>query len=638
MTRFDPSLFVKRLVIQSNARTVYDEGFHPRLNIIRGENASGKSTILNFIFYGLGGDLAEWSDAARRCTRVMVEAELSGKPVTLAREVNESNRQPMEIFGGPYAHAIAAPRAEWTRYPYQRSDSRESFSQALFRLLALPEVRNEVSGNVTVHQLLRLLYADQLTPIDELFRSERFDSAVLRDAVGRLLCGAYEARLYENELLLREKDKELEGVSGELRSLFAVLGRQGEGLTQAWIEAEQARLVEEQRATQAEIEEVERGLFTAPDMDQATRAEHEEAYAEVQKLQEQLDRSKTERDATALEMADSERFIASLDEKLSALGDASAVASAIGNTRFRFCPSCHASLDDEHPEGSCHLCKSPFDPERAKARVAAQINETALQIRQSRLLQQERGKRLEKQDARLSDLEGRWRSAIARMRASSRLPSTELQSRLRRLQRQAGYLERQLEDLAQRAETVALVARLSARKEALASEIGRLRAAIDTAKASQQTRFERAKAAVAREVLGLLHDDLRREESFENAQHVDFDFAANRIKVDEQSYFSASSRAYLKTSFAAGFLFAATKDNEFRHPRFCMIDIVEDKGMEPDRTRNLQIQIAERCAAAPSNHQLIFATSMIAPDLDDEKFTVGRFSTRDSPTLQFSHD
>jgi hypothetical protein len=224
----------------------------------------------------------------------------------------------------------------------------------------------------------------------------------------------------------------------------------------------------------------------------------------------------------------------------------------------------------------------------------------------------------------------------ARLRGFSRLPSSEIQNRLRRLQRQAGYLDRQLEDLEQRANTVALVSRLSARKEELSAQIGRLRASIDTARASQQQRFEHAKTAVANEVRDLLHDDLRREESFESAQHVDFDFAANRLKVDDQSYFSASSRALPETSFAAGFLYAATKDRFFRHPRFCMIDIVEDKGMEPDRTRNLQIQLAQRCERAPSQHQLIFATSMIAPELEDERFTVGRFSTRDEHTLQFT--
>jgi hypothetical protein len=636
MTQFNPSLLVSRLVVEANAKTVYDEQFHTGLNIIRGENSSGKSTILNFIFYGLGGDLAEWSDAARRCTRVVIEAQLSGKAVTLARDVSDTAGQPMDIFGGPYDLAQRAPRAEWIRYPYRRSESRESFSQAVFRLLGLPEVRNDVSGNVTVHQILRLLYADQLTPIDELFRSERFDSALLRDVVGRLLCGAYDSRLYENELHLREREKELEGITGELRSLFAIVGRTGEGLTTEWVEAERAQIAEDQRRTQTEIEEAERQLFSATDTDQVTRTAHDTAYAEVQRLQENLTSIKARRDATAMEMADSDRFLLSLEEKLTALGDASAIAATIVDTRFRFCPACQAPITDDQPPEVCHLCKSPFDPERAKARVAAQINETALQIRQSRLLQGERTKRLERYEAELREQEIQWRAANSRLRELSRLPSTAVQDRLRRLQRQAGYLDRQLEDLEQRSKAVALVSRLSARKEELSAEIGRLRAAIETARAAQQGRFEKAKTLIASEVLDLLRHDLRREEAFENPREVTFDFAADRISVDGQSYFSASSRAILKSSFAAGFLLAGTKDRPFRHPRFCMIDTVEDKGMEPDRSRNLQIQFAERCNAAPTAHQLIIATAMIAPELDDESITVGGYSTRDEPTLRFS--
>lgn len=636
MTRFDPSLLVSRVVIEANARAVYDESFHAGLNIIRGENSSGKSTILNFIFYGLGGDLAEWSAAARRCTRVTIEAQLSGKPVTLARDISDTAGQPMDMFGGPYALAQRAPRAEWVRYPYRRSDSRESFSQAIFRLLTFPEIRNEVSGNVTVHQVLRLLYADQLTPIDELFRSERFDSALLRDAVGRLLCGAYDSRLYENELRLRELDKELDGISGELRSLFAVIGRTGEGLTLEWIDAERARLVEDQRRVQVETEDAERRLFSAADMDQATRAAQDDAYVVVQRLQEALSELKGRRDATAMEMADSHRFLSSLEGKLTALGDASAIAATIVDTRFRFCPACHAAIGDDHAADICHLCKSPFDPERAKARVAAQINETALQIKQSRLLQRERAKRLEKLETQLQEQEAQWRVASLRLREFSRLPSTEVQDRLRRLQRQAGYLDRQLEDLEQRAKAVALVTQLSARKEELSAEIGRLRASINSARAAQQGQFERAKSLIASVVLDFLRHDLRREEAFENPREVAFDFAANRIGVDGQSYFSASSRAILKSSFAAGFLLAATKDRLFRHPRFCMIDTVEDKGMEPDRSRNLQMLFAARCDAAPTSHQLIIATAMIAPELGDERYTVGSYSTRDEPTLRFS--
>src|SRR6202011_4977585 len=118
--RYDPTLIVTRLVVERNGHAVYDEPFHEGVNVIRGENSSGKSTILNFIFYGLGGDLADWSEVALLCTRVMLEVQLNGHVATFSRKISNEHGQEMEIFGGDYESARAAPRAEWVRYPYRR--------------------------------------------------------------------------------------------------------------------------------------------------------------------------------------------------------------------------------------------------------------------------------------------------------------------------------------------------------------------------------------------------------------------------------------------------------------------------------------------------------------------------------------
>jgi ABC-type molybdenum transport system ATPase subunit/photorepair protein PhrA len=45
----NPTLIVKRVVVERNGKPVYDEQFHAGVNVIRGENSSGKSTVLNFI-------------------------------------------------------------------------------------------------------------------------------------------------------------------------------------------------------------------------------------------------------------------------------------------------------------------------------------------------------------------------------------------------------------------------------------------------------------------------------------------------------------------------------------------------------------------------------------------------------------
>jgi hypothetical protein len=46
------------------------------------------------------------------------------------------------------------------------------------------------------------------------------------------------------------------------------------------------------------------------------------------------------------------------------------------------------------------------------------------------------------------------------------------------------------------------------------------------------------------------------------------------------------------------------------------------------------MQFARVTAESKVEHQIIFATVMIAPDLDDEHYTAGEFSTGDDPTIK----
>ncbi|KIZ47325.1 MULTISPECIES: ATP-binding protein [Rhodopseudomonas] len=639
MIRYEPTLLVTRLVVERNSFIAYDETFHQGVNVIRGENSSGKSTILNFIFYGLGGDLAAWSETALLCSRVVVEVRINGNPATLSRDISSQAGQPMEIFGGDYESAKFAPHADWLRYPYRRSANFESFSQALFRLLGIPEVAADVSGNLTIHQILRLLYADQLSPVEDLFRFEsRFDPPQLRDAIGRLLCGAYEAAIYDNEVKIRELTREFDAKSGELKSLFSVLGKTGHSLTLDWIAEQRRSLEQDAVAIQAKIDAAEEALFTQSAQDELTLRNQQAVYDDVQRLQIALGTVRQERDALNLSIADSSAFISALENKLTALNDSSSVASHLGDVKFETCPACYATIeaDERLDRHICHLCKSPFDTERLKARIVAMINDVALQLKQSRLLQQNRESRTGDLNRKLLMLEREWKAASDRLVTLQRLPSSEAREALRSLHRQTGYLDRQLEDLNQKAEIIGLIDQLSSRKDELNDTINRLKTDTDRLKASQEKRKSQAYTIIADEIRELLHNDLRRQDTFEAAQSIQFDFASNKISVDGHSYFSASSRVVLKSSFFLGFFSAATKDPLFRHPRFVMIDTIEDKGMEPERSHNFQNQILRISESAKVEHQIIYATAMISPDLDHEQFTVGKFSTRDDPTLNIA--
>lgn len=636
MTQFEPVLIVKRLVVIKGAKPVYDERLHPGVNVIRGENASGKSTILNFIYYGLGGDLTDWSAAALLCTRVYLEVELNGMVVTLARDISESSGSPMDMFSGSYDLSLKQPANVWNRYPYRRSLTTESFSQVIFRLLGMPDVSLEVSGNITMHQVLRLLYADQLSPVDEIFRFEQFEQKDTRDTIGRLLCGAYANDLYENSQSLKSLRKEFDKIDSQLRNLFVVLGKaEQEVVTADWLLAEREELLKQKREVEEEIDSLERKIASIS-TEPISMREQEECYDFVRQKQVEIAKVKQAIDSLILDIADSNAFVNGLKEKVNNLRDSAVVAKHLEEVRFHSCPACFSILDSEEESMSyaCHLCKTPYNSEQVAARIAGLVNESAVQIKQSEVLQGRRRERLLQLEADRDSLGKEWKLSAQKLSSMLKRPSTESQQSLRELQRKLGYIDRMIEDFDQKSKMAGVISSLSQRKVELQFKITSLEDENEKLKYAQQDRLNRAYLLISEEVKYLLHNDLRRQDSFENAKGLSFSFEKNRMTVDGQSYFSASSRAILKSSFFAGFTAAASDEEFFRHPRFCMIDTLENMGVEEVRSQNFQRLLVQRSAKLKAKHQIIYATAMIDPELDNISYTVGRYSTRDEPTIE----
>lgn len=96
------TLFVNRFIITRSGKAVYDALFHKGVNIIRGANSVGKSTIMDFLFSCLGGDIAEdrWNEEAQTCDGVFAEIEINGHVMTIHRSVEPGKKPPMSFFGG----------------------------------------------------------------------------------------------------------------------------------------------------------------------------------------------------------------------------------------------------------------------------------------------------------------------------------------------------------------------------------------------------------------------------------------------------------------------------------------------------------------------------------------------------------
>lgn len=638
MIRYDPSIVIKRLVVRRGMNTMYDEAFHKGINVIRGDNSSGKSTIMNFIFFGLGGNLdrSAWSEHALKCDFVWLEVELNGNPAVLRRQIDVSSQSGMEIFGGRYEQAVSAPVESWRRYSYARSKNQESFSQAIFRLLEMPDVAVEGTSSITMHQILRLLYADQLSPTESLFRFEGFDPENLREAVGNLLCGAFDTEVYELQQVKKTKEREFSDATAELRSIFRVLGGGDESMSLDWIEQRRRNLTKERNEISIRLREAEEEFYSSQAPEKITLQAQKDLYKQVQQLQEEIRQKQSMVDAVEFEISDSSTFIQTLSSRIEALRDAKLVASVVENVWFGTCPACYAEVSEsDHSIDACHLCKTPLDTERARERVVGIINEISIQIKQSERLQAIRSQRLKDLKGSLGSSLTEWKLKAKALGDLSATPTSAAREEIRELQRKIGYIDKSIDDIETQVKLANKIGDLSARKSQLDAEIQSLDARITALQSSQTERLRTARSRIESNIIKFLQGDLKRQDSFENPQHVQFSFAKNSITVDDHTYFSASSRVILKASFLVGFMEAALYDPQFRHPRFLMIDITEDKGIEQARSHNFQKQVIEISDNAPVDHQIIIATAMPWPEIRHE-LLIGRHSTRQQGTLAFS--
>ncbi len=633
MTLRQPSLFLNRLIVFGRGHAVYDQTFRLGVNIIRGSNSSGKSTITDFIFFVLGGDISAWKPEAERCDYVMAEVSVNGKPVTLRRQITASARQSMQIFWGDYDAAKNSAVEGWQVYSFQRGAQKESFSQVLFRALGLPEIKGDFDNNITMHQLLRLIYVDQLSPVDLLMRYENFDSPLTRTTVGDMLLGVYDDSLYADELNLRAKQRQLDEVSREVENLMRVLSSVGQ-------ELDTSRIQTAMEQTQAEYVNVERAIADASANlnveDASVSRETLTALREtVSEQRQHWARVTEDLQRRALEVEDSHDFIEVLEKRIASLDQSLSVRSAFGELPLTHCPECLSPLVPVEDESICILCRQPLPEKVQSAQVLRMQQELGGQLKESRSLLEQKERDLVTLRQSLPEVQRQLQRAEARFNEAVTNVRTKRDEALDRLLVEKGTLEGRLDALTNQIKALSVLETSRALKAFLTSEVQDIGFRIRTKRDAQAARLVEARERVQAYALDFLKRDLPREPWFQNAQSVTFDLAKNTFAVDGRNQFSASSMVLLKNSVHFGILFSSLDAEFFRYPRLLICDNMEDKGMEPARSHNFQNMVTETSRTSEVQHQIIFTTSMIAPDLDNTDLCVGPSYSLQQHTLDF---
>lgn len=630
MTLHKPTILVNRLVVMKGGGSVMDISFHAGLNIITGENSSGKTTAIRFIAYVLGSEGISFNQVAQLCEEIYLEVTANDAIVTLRRGVSTQLMRPLSIFWGTMQNALAAGASLWQQFPFKRSELKESFSQVLFRLLEMPELRGEGGSNITMHQLMRLIYSDQETPSSDLFRFDRFDRGITRAAVGDYLLGIDSTELYDLKLLEAAADKDASAIRVSIKTIYSTFGNSGTNISLDFLDSQIQTLGSEILFLQSRLENIDSGAASKTSSskeDNELRTKLTEAHMALSKLKEKKIDLETE-------IADSELFLRELEERMFSLDESAAAESHLGTAVFSFCPSCFTKLQPpEANPSSCALCKSNVAEDSARSQLARMKNELALQLRESGIIRVQQLEELDKivfdipsAQSRLKSLEAEFK----RNQAHWRSPDHIL---MQSISKEIGGKEQEIKNALELKKLADLLGKLTDKLGEIEAKQEWIKGRIAAVSREQEGRRNAAYLSVANNLKAILKDDLSRQAEFEHADSINIDFGANQLSIDGQREFSASSMVFLRHGFHLALLLSSLELLYFRYPRLLILDGVEDGGMEVERSYNFQKIIARRSNQSKVAHQIIMTTMSVCPELDTSEYIVGRKFTHEEKSI-----
>ena len=653
------SLFLQRLrIVTEEGKIAYDEPFHRGVNIIRGQNSSGKSTIVRFIFFVLGGCYGDFVPEALRCQSVMAEVCINDTHIlTIKRylEKREDGRvngyTPMYIHFGPMTDVLSTDvklstlnSQLWNKYPYKMSVERRSYSNVLFEIMGLPEFKAD--SNITMHQILRLIYLDQESPLSSLFFFEQFDQEIIRETVSELLMGLYDQNLSDAKLRKLEVLKKIDETNLAIKYTGDTLANP-QAKSVAYIQSVIGHLTEEIKANTEKVQALRKN-------NAAISLHNEELKREYERYQEII--SNTRKECVALdndiqqlraEQQDTQYFISALQSKIEALDRSIATRDYFDSLHLEYCPECLTKIEDHVEEGFCRLCKSPIDNSKGKTQAIRIRLELDFQIRESRLLMQTNGNLLREKEALLKAKKQQLLTAQQQYDNAVHNVRTTQDEQIDSLIQDIGYMEGDINQYRTMLEQAERYESLQKELVKLKTEEARLTKYIKAAEYHIEMSKRSIKHSISENGVYMLKNDRDRQTEFMNASDFEVDYKQNLAYISNQRIkLSASSEFYLKMAARFALLFASMQVPSMLYPRLMFSDNMEDKGMEEDRAKNFQRMIVKRLqeletrnlnpetGSQEPNYQLIFATSNIADELDTPEYTVGEKYTSDNKSLK----
>lgn len=630
------NLFVNRLyVLTDTGQTAYDERFHHGVNIIRGDNSSGKSTVTHLLFYALGGDYTHFVPQARRCARVMVEVETGHAVITLSRPIDKDadghirGQQGMTVYWGTLDEALAG-NCDSQTFGYRMSANRSSFSNVLFGAMNIPVAHGD--SNITMHQLLRLMYIDQESPTQSLYFFEQFDNQTTRETVADLMLGIFDYSLYEAKLRQKELAASIADTKADIRATETSLPKEQRSTEHI------NSLIDHKSGEIKDMEESIRNMRNEGTADSNKKTLTEQKKAELRQLSHEYDKAEELVDELEHNVEDTRMFIDELSRKRTALQHSASTRQILGNLRLEYCPECLSPLPDDVPDGTCRLCKSPVENHTGVTQAKRIIAELSFQLQESQAILTRDETRLAAAKIHMRSLNFKRRTARRSLDALLDTVRSRQEEAIEDLIYRKGLAEGELLQYYTLLERAEYYEHLNTHLQQLQAEHNRVCSIVHDGTARQEKRRDEVTAKMQEHGVYLLHHDKECQRAFVDARRDDFhvDFSNNMVYLqDRHNRYSASSSFFLKL-VARFSLFLASLDIPWmRYPRFIFADNMEDKGIEMQRAQMFQQTLIDHLAQYPADsYQVIYTTSYITDELDHSEYVVGEHYNMNNKSLK----
>jgi hypothetical protein len=628
------NLKINKLIVLSQGNRVYDEAFHDGLNIIRGQNGSGKSTIIELIYYVLGASQIEWKEESLKCDCVIAEISISDQLFTIKRDISNDFMPPLSIYWGKLADSSID---SWQIYSQKRSQEKESFSQVMLRIMNIPDSEEDTS--LTMHQLLRVLYLDQLSPPNLLLRPEQFDPPMMKEAITKTLMGAYNLQIFTDDKELNRKKKDYEQLKTEIDNIEYILRENGSNLSEDDLNKKLSENTDRIKRIEIFLSGERK---TSSSAKQQNDKDVEKLFAEFRKEKRKYGELIQNFNNLNFDILDSESFIADLKQRVVDINNSITMRNILPNIELNYCPICLNPITNSEDKTTCVLCKSKISENELTPGALRMKNELYFQIKESEIMLEKKRKEILELNTKIS-LTRKQVSTIQDEidKLAMSVNSSEQQERDKSLVLK-GSLIKEIEYI-KREITLRERIKLNYRQlDKLDAEIKELSRKIANKRAQLQKNYINAMDAIKGIAVEFIKQDLPRDlpQDDISLEKLDIDFEKNNtFSIDKKNNFAASSMAYLKNAIMFSFFFASLELPTMNYPRFIICDNIEDKGLEPIRSHKFQLSLYEKSRQHKDvAHQIIVTTSMIEPTLDNSDVCVGESYTNRSKSLKFNKE